>query len=399
MHRSAPCIVYLLSLYSVSISAFFITPNSRHQIHFLDAAPKYRQSKAIRKGITSKADVEDDDKDDKPIKNESLFRLAKLSLEDFKWRQAIFKTSEADRKVEESLARMMGDEAAYLRPMDASTEKIGPLGLLEKSSVDWLRNVIEEEARRAEKIVGLGGMMVRPIESAAPDGELGPLGMIEKRFVDFLENIRDSERERSRTRTLRPKDMDESKRGPLGEAELKAVETLKEVLESEKLRAEQSKVRDQLVRPIDIPGPIGDFEMAVLEVVKAEKQRALEKEENPGSFMIRPKDSKVKGPLGELEQQAVEAVKRLTDEEKERLRNIQRFLDEKRPMEQDKKSLLGIIETLAVGIVRAPILIFQILARIKELLDSETLSEEDAKVVRQMELMETAKQKNKTDEL
>ena len=115
--------------------------------------------------------------------------------------------------------------------------------------------------------------------------------------------------------------------------------------------------------------------------------------------MIRPKDSKVKGPLGELEQQAVEAVKRLTDEEKERLRNIQRFLDEKRPMEQDKKSLLGIIETLAVGIVRAPILIFQILARIKELLDSETLSEEDAKVVRQMELMETAKQKNKTDEL
>lgn len=39
----------------------------------------------------------------------------------------MFKSSEADRKVEESLARMMGEEASYLRPMDAGDEKIGPL--------------------------------------------------------------------------------------------------------------------------------------------------------------------------------------------------------------------------------------------------------------------------------
>lgn len=65
--------------------------------------------------------------DDNEVKNSSLLRLAELSLEDYKWRSSLFKSTEADRKVEESLARMMGDEAAYVRPMDASEEKIGPL--------------------------------------------------------------------------------------------------------------------------------------------------------------------------------------------------------------------------------------------------------------------------------
>ena len=61
------------------------------------------------------------------IKNEGLLRLAELSLQDYQWRSSKFKTDEADRQVEESLARMMGEEAAYVRPMDASEEKIGPL--------------------------------------------------------------------------------------------------------------------------------------------------------------------------------------------------------------------------------------------------------------------------------
>lgn len=60
-------------------------------------------------------------------KNSSLLRLAQLSLEDYKWRLSIFKENDADRKVEESLARMMGDDATYIRPMDASEKKIGPL--------------------------------------------------------------------------------------------------------------------------------------------------------------------------------------------------------------------------------------------------------------------------------
>jgi hypothetical protein len=264
--------------------------------------------------------------------------------------------------------------------------------MLEKSSVGWLTNVIEEEARRAKKIVLLGGMMVRPLDAVSDDGELGPLGFLEKQLVDFLDNIRNSERERSRTKTLRPKDLDESKRGPLGEAERRAVEAIKEVLYAENLRMEQSRLREGIVRPIDVPGPLGDFEMAVLEVVKSEQQRKLDREKS-GTFLIRPKDSTRKGPFGELEEQGVAAVKRLTNEEKERLRNIQRYLVENRPMGRDETSILGMIETVAVGIVRAPILLFQIFTRVKELLQSEPLAAEDAKVLKRLEKIDEAKKK------
>jgi hypothetical protein len=333
-----------------------------------------------------------DDKDP-PQKNPSLLRLAKLSLQDYKWRTSIFKETEADRLVEQSLARMMGDEPSYIRPMDAGDKKIGPLGLFEKSSVEWLRNVIEEEGRRAKKIVSLEGMLVRPKDSSTEDGELGPLGLLENQFVTFLDKIRLSEQERSRTKVLRPKDMEESMRGPLGEAELKAVTAIRQVLDSERLRMEQSKLRGgKVVRPIDVPGPIGEFEMQVLEVVKAEQQRKLDREK-ASAMLVRPKDSTYRGPLGELEAQAVEVVKKLTNEEKERLRNIQRTLEENRPMDQKEKTLLGVVETVVVGIVRAPILLFQIVLRVIELLGSENLDEDDANVLR--EQTETTKDLDK----
>lgn len=223
--------------------------------------------------------------------------------------------------------------------------------------------------------------MVRPYEAKAPDGELGPLGFMEQQFVEFLEKVRQSERERSRSKTLRPKDLDESVRGPLGEAELKAVKAIREILDAEKLRMEQSKVRDELVRPIDVPGPIGEFEMIVLEVVEAERQRAMDRNLNPQRSLVRPKDASMKGPLGLLEEQAVAVVEKLTIEEKERLRNIRKYLYEKRPMEQDKNSPLGILEAVAVGVFRAPILLYQIILRVTELLQSETLSAEDAKII------------------
>jgi len=54
-------------------------------------------------------------------------KLANLSLQDYYWRSDYFKKSEADRQVEESIARMMGEEAAYVRPMDAGDGTIGPL--------------------------------------------------------------------------------------------------------------------------------------------------------------------------------------------------------------------------------------------------------------------------------
>ena len=248
-------------------------------------------------------------------------------------------------------------------------------GLWEKNSVQWLRDVIEEEAIRAKKIVEMGGMMVRPIEAKAPDGELGPLGFMEKQFVDFLDKVRQSERQRSKLKTLRPMEMDESIRGPLGEAEWKAVKAIREIIAAEKLRMNQSRLQEVMVRPIDVPGPIGELEMKILDVIEAERRRALDG--------VRPKDASKKGPLGELEEQAVTIVEKLTKEEKERLRNINRFLTENRPMEQDKKSFLGILETVAVGIVRAPILVYQIIVRVKELLDSQTLPVEDAEILKQ----------------
>jgi hypothetical protein len=161
---------------------------------------------------------------------------------------------------------------------------------------------------------------------------------------------------------------------------------------------QQSRLRDGIVRPIDIPGPLGEFEMAVLEIVKAEEKRKEESQQNPDGTVVRPMLAKTKGPLGELEQQATEAVKRLTDEEKQRLRYFQKFLDEKRPMTYDRKSPLGIVETIVVGIVRAPILLFQIFARVKDLIESETLDEADAEILRRQREAEDISKKNRGKE-
>jgi hypothetical protein len=58
----------------------------------------------------------------------SLLRsLAALSLKDYEWRSEIFKERSANRAMEESLARMRGESASYLRPMYADEDKMGPL--------------------------------------------------------------------------------------------------------------------------------------------------------------------------------------------------------------------------------------------------------------------------------
>ena len=58
---------------------------------------------------------------------QALRNLASLSLVDYKWRSALFKKNEADRMEEEWMARMMGKDPAYARPMDANDEVRGPL--------------------------------------------------------------------------------------------------------------------------------------------------------------------------------------------------------------------------------------------------------------------------------
>jgi hypothetical protein len=365
------------------------------------------------------ASDETTDNFDKNKKNSGLKRLAELSLQDYQWRSNIWKSKQADLEIERSLNRMMGrdEQASYLRPMDASSSTIGPLGMWEKTSVEWLADVIEEEARRAKEIVRLGGTLVRPMDSSTSQEHLGPLGQLERRLVNFFNAIRMSEQERSRSGIKRPKDMDEDKRGPLGEAELRAVQAIRQVIQSEQIRAKRQNSNPDrtIVRPIDVPGPLGDFEMAILNVVKAEEQRKqqyqeqLEREQaefalesdmgpirtnstDPNVLQkmrpIRPMNANNPGPLGELEQQATDFVKRLTNEERQRLQNIQQYLDDNRPMNlkssNDRPSTpLGVIETVVVGIVRAPILLYQIIKRVQTLLESEPLDDVDAEILRQ----------------
>jgi hypothetical protein len=51
------------------------------------------------------------------------------------------------------------------------------------------------------------------------------------------------------------------------------------------------------VRPIDVPGPLGDFEMKVAELFRAEQRRASQRESNNGRI-DRLEGVKIIGPLG-----------------------------------------------------------------------------------------------------
>jgi len=296
-------------------------------------------------------------------------QLANLSLMDYKWRSSVFKSNKADRHMEESVARMMGESATYVRPMDASEDTIGPLGQAERSAVSWLSDVIEEEGKRAKKMVEGDGSVVRPIES----GE-GPLAKIEEKAVRFLKVISDAEKERMMSGNIRPMSMTPSKRGPLGEAEASIVSALEEIKAAETFRLQQSMSRGgEFVRPIDVPGPLGELELAVGVIVKAEQKR-YEEAFTSNKILLRPKDASFLGPLGEAEKELVEAIENLKNEETLRLLNIKRTLEENRPMEKERNSLLGVSEAFTVGLLRAPIMFVNVIGRVQELMTSEMIS-------------------------
>lgn len=309
---------------------------------------------------------------------QALRDLASLSLIDYKWRSALFKKNEADRMEEEWMARMMGEDPSYARPMDADDDRRGPLGNAEKSAVQWLKSVIEEEGKRARRIADSDGELVRP-KDLSPSDEAGPLSELESRAIRFLSEITDSEVKRARSGTVRPKDM--ASPGPLGEAEARAVLALGKIVESEKFRMDQSRQRGgEVVRPIDVPGPLGEFERYVGDIIRAERQRVKDREANEGK-LVRPKDSSIKSGLSEVERKAVEDWELLRREENERLFSIRRFLDERRPMETDKDSPLGVTEAFTVGLLRGPQLLGQVLGRVKELMSSEGLEGEDLEIL------------------
>jgi hypothetical protein len=318
----------------------------------------------------------------------------------------VFKKAEADRLEEEYLSRMMGEDyASYARPMDADDSRRGPLvsrvvhvlivcskndlpntsividmqsitysniskGNAEKSAVQWLTKVIEEEGERARLIASSDGELVRPKDLPTT----GPLSELERRAIQFLSEISDSEVERVRSGTLRPKDM--KIRSPLGEAEAKAVLALEKIVESEKFRMEQSRRSGETIRPIDVVGPLGEFEKYVGDIILAERQRVKDRERNDGK-LVRPKDASLPSGLGDVERKAVEDWELLAKEEKERFSSFKRFLEERRPADVDGDSPLGVMEAFAVKLLNGPRLIGKVFNRVQELMTSTPLSEED----------------------
>jgi len=318
--------------------------------------------------------------------------LASLSLVDYKWRSALFKKNEADRMEEEWMARMMGEDPAYARPMDADETKRGPLGNAEKSAVQWLMDVIEEEGKRAKRIAESDGELVRPKDNE----EGGPLSDLERKAVQLLADISDSEVERVRSGTVRPKDMNDN--SPLGKAEARAVLALQRVIESEKARMDQSRRRGgEAVRPIDVPGPLGEFERYVGDIIRSERQRVRDRELNEGK-LVRPKDASITSGLGEVERKAVEDWETIQIEEKQRLLSLKRFMSERRPMERDRDSPLGITEAFTVALLRGPRLVAKVADRVSELLKSEQLEAKDINLTLPPSKMRTRRKGKKKDD-
>jgi mRNA-degrading endonuclease RelE of RelBE toxin-antitoxin system len=188
-----------------------------------------------------------------------------------------------------------------------------------------------------------------------------------------------------RSGTLRPKDM--KIRGPLGEAEARAVLALDKVVESERSRMERSRYTGEMTRPIDVPGPLGEFEKYVGDIIRAERQRVKDRERNDGK-LVRPKDASLQSGLGDVERKAVEDWEKLAKEEKERYQSFKRFLEERRPADADKDSPLGLMEAFTVKLLNGPRLIMDglspkdqdnaiLLRRMQEIREKDGVLDED----------------------
>jgi hypothetical protein len=214
--------------------------------------------------------------------------------------------------------------------------------------------------------------------TAEEEDEIGPLAALELKAVEFLKIIKESETERAMLGKLRPMDLEEAKRGPLGSAEANLVSALEKIKTAELARMEQSRQRGGVVvRPIDVPGPLGEIEKAVMTIVTAEKQRAKEGQQLEDGKIVRPMEASMKGPLGNAERIVSDVVNQINSEESERLRSFQRYLEERRPMENNRDSVAGFTEALIVGISRGPRLFMALVNRVKELVKSKPLPQED----------------------
>jgi hypothetical protein len=366
-------ITFLLLWMSTS-HGFMVPQQTRFSFHArlheaMDPTDSYEEEKEEQVEEDYPPQQQPQDSPPSSVIAEILRQVAQWSLQDYAWRSNLYKTLSAERLLEQSLARLRGIETpGYLRPMDAPTPTT--LGAAESASVQWMAAVIEEEGIRARRILQ-DGSLVRPMAI----GE-GPLAEMEQWWVGVFKKVKQSELLRRELKIARPKDLEEGQRGPLGDAEYQLYQALRELSLAENTRYQVTQQRNgTIVRPMDVPGPLGEVEAAVMELFQAEQRRVEEQQlRYKNNTLLRPMNAALQGPLGRAEEKALQAFQRLSQEEQERLHAIFQMLQENRPMERHQLSWLGWIESLVVGLLRAPRMMVSVWERVQELLQSETLS-------------------------
>mmetsp|Transcript_35182 Transcript_35182/g.112543 ORF Transcript_35182/g.112543 Transcript_35182/m.112543 type:complete len:310 (-) Transcript_35182:152-1081(-) len=236
-------------------------------------------------------------------------KLAELSLEDVRWRRQAVR---ATRKV-----RPLGDSEAV-----ATVEQFQRV----------VSAILDEEASRAEQIVLQKGEFVRPMSLEMR----GPLGELEEKLVggvpvvEFFRNVRNE---------------------------------VRLIVESEKVRATRVKNLGRTRgRPKDAPpSALGRLEKFF---------DALFREERNRDITQRPIDNPAQGPLAKAEKRAVNLLDTVNSYERRRLDVLLRAGVLRRPMEQPRRSPLGILESLVTGVVRAPLLVAALVDSVKDELES-----------------------------
>ena len=117
----APCSAGTLPIPRLtSTTALFSSSVNDDPNSIIDAVVEGKTAGLARGDGEAGGDVKEPRQRKRDLFKKALKDLSALSLLDYKWRSALFKKNEAERKEEEWMAAMMGEDPAYARPMDAS---------------------------------------------------------------------------------------------------------------------------------------------------------------------------------------------------------------------------------------------------------------------------------------
>jgi len=276
------------------------------------------------------------------------------------WRRSLFESSRAtDHK--------------SIRPLDSAD-----LGQAESKAVAWLEDVVDAETQRAQKIIAGDGLPRNATLGPNPLGEvedkvrkvLSVISTAETQRVLYAKDNQDGEYGVFRPPSAMPAKI----MGALGNAERMIKGVFSDIASAETTRANLGRAGEEnsLVRPMDVPGALGDAKKFFADIQRAEWKRSAEKMEKQVD-VVRPMDASVKGPLGAAEEKVVGALNDIKRKEEARLS----YLVNSMPMESDSMSVAGIVEAVGVGVLRAPYAVGLTIRRVFELLKSEARTNED----------------------